>query len=87
MLKIKPDAVFHPIPDHVPAELVYPFEQIFVDGFEVDPWKVFRQVQQEAPPIFYSPISARGKGIWYVTRSDDVRTVFQHYPRFTNSVR
>jgi cytochrome P450 len=83
MLKIKPEAEFHPVPDHVPAELLYPFEQIFVEGFDVDPWKVFRQVHEEAPPIFFSPISARGNGTWYVTTSDDVRTVFQDYTRFT----
>ncbi len=86
MLQITPDAQFHRVPDHVPPELVYPFEQVFVDGFDVDPWKVFQQIQQEAPPIFYSPISARGQGTWYVTRSEDVRTVYQDYRRFTTAV-
>ena len=85
MLELESDAAFYPIPDHVPADLVYPFEQIFAKGFDVDPWKVYRQIKQEAPPVFYSPTSFMGVGVWYVTSSEDVRTVFQDYSRFTTS--
>jgi cytochrome P450 len=85
MLELTEDVEYTPIPDHVPAELVYPFAQVFAKGFDVDPWKVFRQISDEAPPIFYSPISRREVGMWYVKRSDDVRTVFQDYNRFTTS--
>ncbi|MGD9793815.1 MAG: cytochrome P450 [Acidimicrobiia bacterium] len=86
MLELSDDAVHYPVPDHVPAELVYPFEQIYAKGFDIDPWTVFRQVQAEAPPIFYSPTCRRGSGIWYVTTSEDVRTVFQDHSRFTTSM-
>ena len=68
------------------GRLVYPFEQVFAKGFDVDPWEVFRQVKAEAPPVFYSPLSySRDRGMWYVTTSEDVRTVFQDYSRFTTS--
>src|SRR5271154_95823 len=85
MLELNDDPTFYPVPEHVPADLVYPFEQIFAKGFDVDPWKVFRQIKAEAPPIFYSPTSFMGVGTWYVTTSEDVRTVFQDYNRFTTS--
>jgi cytochrome P450 len=85
MLELTGDVQYSPVPDHVPDELVYPFEQVFAKGFDVDPWRVFRQISDEAPPIFYSPLSFTGTGMWYVTRSDDVRTVFQDYSRFTTS--
>jgi cytochrome P450 len=77
--------VVYPVPDHVPTELVYPFEQVFAKGFDVDLWEVFRRVKEEAPPVFYSPVGLIGKGTWYVTSSEDVRTVFQDYSRFTTS--
>ena len=87
MLELDESAVFSPIPDHVPQALVYPFEQVFAKGFDVDPWQVYRQIKEEAPPVFYSPIAfmGTGTGIWYVTTSEDVRTVFQDYSRFTTS--
>ena len=86
MLELESDAVFCPVPEHVPAELVYPFEQIFAKGFDVDPWDVFKKVKAEAPPVFYSPLSySLDRGMWYVTTSEDVRTVFQDYSRFTTS--
>jgi cytochrome P450 len=85
MLELTEDAVFYPVPEHVPDELVYPFEQVYAKGFDQDPWAVFRQVRDEAPPLFFSPISMRGRGMWYVTRLEDVRTVFQDYKRFTTS--
>ena len=87
MLELENDPKYCPIPDHVPEELVYPFEQIFAKGFDVDPWAVFKQVKQEAPPVFYSPLSGNGldRGMWYVTTSELVRTVFQDYNRFTTS--
>lgn len=85
MLELIEGAPTYPVPEHVPAELVYPFEQIYAKGFDIDPWQVFRQIQDEAPPVFYSPMSYRGGGMWYVTRNEDVRTVFQDYSRFTTS--
>ena len=85
MLELTEDAVFHPVPDHVPPELVYPSAQVFAKDFDVDPWAVYRQVRDEAPPIFFSPVSMIGKGMWYATRLEDVRTIFQDYSRFTTS--
>jgi cytochrome P450 len=85
MLELTEDAVHYAVPAHVPQDLVYPFEQIYAKGFDIDPWAVYRQIRNEAPPIFYSPTSTRGEGLWYVTRSDDVRTVFQDHKRFTTS--
>ena len=69
------------------AELAYPFEQVFAKGFDVDPWKVYKQIKAEAPPILYSLLTfmGTGAGVWYVTASEDVRTVFQDYSRFTTS--
>jgi cytochrome P450 len=48
---------------------------------------VFKRVKEEAPAVFYSPICVTGvgRGMWYVTTSEDVRTVFQDYSRFTTS--
>jgi cytochrome P450 len=84
VLKLESTVVSDPVPDHVPDHLVYPFEQIFTKGFEVDPWAVFQQIAREAPPIFYSPlVGSTGRGTWYVTSNEDVRTVFQDYEHFT----
>jgi cytochrome P450 len=86
VLQLESDARFCPVPEHVPPELVYPFEQIFAAGFDVDPWEIFKQVKAEAPSVFYSPLSSfLDRGMWYVTTSEDVRTVFQDYSRFTTS--
>jgi cytochrome P450 len=85
-LELDSEATLCRVPDHVPAELVYPFEQVFAKGFDVNPWEVFQQVKAEAPPVFYSPLSyTLDRGMWYVTTSEDVRTVFQDYRRFTTS--
>ena len=84
MLELESNAVADPVPEHVPDELVYPFEQTFAKGFDVDPWAVFEQISSEAPPIFYSPlVGSTGRGTWYVTTNEDVRTVFQDYQHFT----
>jgi len=63
MLDLMSDATFYQVPDHVPPELVYPFEQVFAKGFDVDPWEVFRRVKEEAPPVFFSPVPVASRQI------------------------
>lgn len=74
-------------PDHVPAELVYDFSIETEPGMESRPFEVFRKLQHEAPPVFYTPsmnVMAGGGG-WVVTRMDYVREVFQDYESFPQS--
>ncbi|MGX7678815.1 cytochrome P450 [Jatrophihabitans sp. DSM 45814] len=77
-----------PIPDHVPPELVYTFDQVYADGFDSDPFGTYEKVRAEAPPIFFSPVSFNGpgKGVWYVTRPDDIRRTLQDGDFFTTTM-
>jgi cytochrome P450 len=74
------------VPAHVPPDLVYPFEQIYAERFDVAPYEVLDRIRAEAPPIFYSPVTAWGGGQWYVTRAADVRAVMQEHARFTTTM-
>jgi len=86
LLSINPEAPVSDVPDHVPADLVYPFEQIYAESFDLEPFKIYERIKAEAPPIFYSPVTTWGGGQWYVTTAADVRTVLQEHTRFTTTM-
>ncbi|MGX7681186.1 cytochrome P450 [Jatrophihabitans sp. DSM 45814] len=81
-----PEPQLWPVPDHVPPELVYPFEQVYAEGFETDPYAAYEKVRTEAPPIFYSPLSVFGRGTWYVSRAEDIRRTLSDSDYFTTTM-
>jgi cytochrome P450 len=72
------------IPDHVPPELVKPFD--FRNGLGDRPHEVIAALH-EGPRTFYSPVHQQGEfgiGHWVFTRAEDIRAVFQDPATFSS---
>lgn len=86
-MTVMPPPVAAPIPEHVPPELVYYFDQVYTENFVADPFGAYEKVRAEAPPIFFSPLAFNSPhGIWYVTRADDIRRTLQDSDYFTTAM-
>lgn len=67
-------------PDHVPAELVVPFDLYAVPGAREDIVSGYMAYTQ-VPPIFWTPCNG---GHWVVTRPEDIETVASDGDRFSS---
>lgn len=79
------------IPDHVPDELVYHFNQTTDPDFAKDPYAVFKRIVAEAPPIFYNPnvgeiSKMMGPGSWTINRAAIARDVLQRHEDFETGI-
>src|SRR5580698_6181499 len=68
------------VPDHVPDDLVIPFDFRYDPQIRTDPWAFF-QAQGQRPPIYYSPDLG---GYWVIARTDLIEEVFRRYDLFSN---
>ncbi|MBV7495058.1 cytochrome P450 [Pseudomonas sp. PDM24] len=59
-------------PAHVPPHLVYDVDIFNLPGAKEGPHAAWKQVQQDKPPIFWTP---RHGGYWMVTRGEDILKV------------
>ncbi len=70
-----------PVPDHVPAGAVRPFDYHHDPRFVADPFGAFDAVRGQR--AFFSP--AYG-GYWVLTEAADIRAAFQHPEWFSSRI-
>jgi cytochrome P450 len=70
-----------PVPEHVPAHLVYDFDYIYDERLVQEPHERMKSLLAEAPPIFYSP---RYGGHWVVTRKKALAEITRDTERFSS---
>ena len=76
------------IPDHIPDELVFQWEETDFAEFETDPYEVYRALARDQRPIFYTPNDYRSNnGAWVVTTAAYCREVLQRPDPFTTTIR
>jgi cytochrome P450 len=76
------------LPEHVPPELVFDYEQAVGPTALDDPYAPAWEVFKTYPPVFFSPFrsaAAWGRGTWVCTRADDIRDVFQNTERYSSN--
>ena len=79
---------FGTLPDHVPEELVFQWEEPDFPEFEIDPYGVYRALAKEQRPIFFTPKDYRSNnGAWVVTSAAYCRDVLQRPDPFTTTIR
>ena len=67
------------IPAHVPPDLVRELD--YLDpNVHTDPYSATENIYEELPPVMFSPFHRIGlfKGVWVVTRYEDIREVYQN---------
>jgi cytochrome P450 len=77
----------HPIPDHVPPELVREFD--FRTGLGSHPHDTVAALH-DGPRVFFSPVhhnAIAGSGTWVLTRAEDIRAALQDAATFSSNVR
>ena len=70
------------IPSHVRPDQVFPFDIYQDPGLLEDLHQGYRDLQQRAPEIFYTPFNG---GHWMVTRNELVQRVLKDPPHFSNA--
>src|SRR5580700_2179767 len=65
------------LPEHVPADLVIPFDFFSDSELRSDPFSHVRRLFN-LPRVFYTPEHYAKPGAWVVSRNQDVRYVLQH---------
>ena len=68
----------HPVPPHVPADLVMPFDFFSDPNFATEPFAVLRRRHREGPRIFFTPVHYQKPGSWVLTQAADIREVWQN---------
>ena len=81
MTDLHPDA--HPIPTHIPPELVRDFDFATLPGADSDPFLASRKAVRDQPDIFFAR-EIHGRGSWVITRHDLIREVFQNAESFSS---
>jgi cytochrome P450 len=77
-----------PLPDHVPRELVFDYEDTLGPSTDDDIYARVWEVFEKAPPIFYAPsrlATTDRPGAWVCSRYEDCREVFQNTGRYSSS--
>jgi cytochrome P450 len=72
------------VPDHVPANLVIPFDFHSGPEFRSNPFDHLRTLFS-LPRIFYTPTHYAKSGAWVVSRNEDVRYILQHSELFSSA--
>lgn len=68
-------------PAHVPSSLAFDFDIYALDGFEPDVHGAWKRVQDEKPPVFWTPHYG---GHWVVTRGEQIREIQENYADFSH---
>jgi cytochrome P450 len=68
----------HPIPSHVPPNLVLPFDFFSDAEYATDPFEVLRRRHREGPRVFFTPVHYQKPGSWVLTQAADIREVWQN---------
>jgi cytochrome P450 len=72
------------VPQHVPADLVIPFDFHSDPELKSDPFGHLKRLFT-LPRIFYTPAHYAKPGAWVVSRNEDVRYVLQHSELFSST--
>ena len=78
-IKVRRHDSWPDIPAHVPLDLVHELDYLDQNA-RVDPFSITENIYQELPPVFFSPQfnPVLYKGVWVVTRYEDIREVYQN---------
>ncbi len=78
-IKVRRHDSWPDIPAHVPMELVHELDYLD-ENSRTDPFSVTENIYNELPPVFFSPQfnPVLYKGVWVVTRYEDIREVYQN---------
>lgn len=74
----------HPVPPHVPANLVFPFDFFSDPRYRHDPFSVVREAHDRLPRIFFTPTHYQKPGSWVVTQAEDIRWIWQDAALFSS---
>jgi len=74
-------SVHDPVPEHVPAELIFDFDIYNDRRFDPDPVEGYAALLGEAPDIFFTP---RNGGHWVLTRYDHILEALRTPDAFSN---
>ncbi|MET0241632.1 MAG: cytochrome P450 [Sphingobium sp.] len=72
-----------PVPDHVPAELVYDAKVTEGAEFLAAPHKYMAELHQKAPPIYFDPGSEHRGGAWQLLKYEDAYFALRRPEYFT----
>jgi cytochrome P450 len=75
------------VPDHVPHDLVTPFDLFGDPAMRECPFAVMHKVHEDSPRIFWSALGRRGGGQlgnWVLTRAEDMRYVLNNPDLFSS---
>jgi cytochrome P450 len=75
------NSTLSPVPEHVPAHLVYDFDYIYDERLVREPHERMRSLIAEAPPLFYSP---RYGGHWVVLRKKALADITRDTAAFSS---
>jgi cytochrome P450 len=75
------------VPPHVPHDLVRNFSARSDPRYRTEPYDIYRELADDAPPLFYTPTDYRGPGAWFVTTAAYAREVLQNPDPFCNAIR
>jgi cytochrome P450 len=81
---VAPKPTVFSVPEHVPPNLVIPFDFHSGPEYQSDPFGHLRTLFT-LPRIFYTPSHYAKPGAWVVSRNEDVRYVLQHHELFSST--
>ena len=65
------------IPNHVPENLVFALDGDTHPELKKNPFKVYANLANEAPPIFFNPAAFQGAGGWSISDGAIIKEVLQ----------
>ncbi len=85
-IKVRRPDSWPDIPAHVPLNLVHELDYLDVNTL-ADPFAGTKDIYKDLPPVFFSPFTRpmMYKGLWVVTRYEDIREVYQNNDRYSNA--
>lgn len=72
------------IPEHIPDELVYVLDGDSHPEMHREPFVVYANLHQHAPPIFFNPAAFQGAGGWSISDGAIMKEVLQNYELFSS---
>lgn len=79
-----PGAAHAAIPDHVPADRVWPFDIVGAEGMDSRPFATTVRLHAQAPRLFWNPLDPYFGGAWVPTRADDIRYILDNPGLFSS---
>ena len=72
------------IPNHVPENLVFALDGDTHPELKKNPFKVYANLANEAPPIFFNPAAFQGAGGWSISDGAIIKEVLQSPELFSS---